>query len=190
MDRFHPKSGTLEMIVGCMFSGKSSELIQRIRLHRIIGHEVMVVNHVSNKRYAEDAGGAVSSHDHDHLSAVGAERLYDIVPTEAYAKAQVIFVEEAQFFDDLYGFVRESVGSHGKHLVVSGLDGDYNREPYRQVVDLIPFADVVIKKTALCVRCKDGTVASFSKRTVANDDRNLVGGSDAYIPVCRFHYDE
>ena len=67
MDRFHPKSGTLEMIVGCMFSGKSSELIQRIRLHRIIGHEVMVVNHVSNKRYAEDAGGAVSSHDHDHL---------------------------------------------------------------------------------------------------------------------------
>lgn len=185
MNRLHPKSGKLEMILGCMFSGKSSELINRVRQHKILGRNVLVVNHISDNRYAEDS---VSSHDHTTLDALCLNALTCIWEMQEYQLLDVIFINEAQFFEDLHRFVSRSVDEDKKHVILCGLDGDYNRMPFSQITELIPFADVVEKRSALCIQCRDGTIASFSKRIINSDQRQLIGHTDTYIPVCRFHY--
>lgn len=185
MNSLHPRSGKLEMIIGCMFSGKSSELINRIRQHQILGRNMIVINHACDTRYALDA---IASHDQVMMKALHMRALKEVWELESYANVDVIFIEEGQFFEDLYDFVRETVDVHGKHVILCGLDGDYNRKPFQQVTDLIPFADIVDKKSALCIECRDGTVASFTKRIVQSNERTLIGNDDSYIPVCRYHY--
>lgn len=161
--------------------------MSRIRQHTVLGQNVLVINHSSNKRY--NATG-ICSHDRVHMDAIQAEFLYDVfnLHDTAYNNADIICVEEAQFFDDLKRFVEHAVECDKKHVIVCGLDGDYQRRPYRQLIDLIALADTVEKRNALCIKCRDGTLASFSKRTVESTERHLVGSDDAYIPVCRYHY--
>ena len=146
---------------------------------------MLVVNHVSDTRYKENA---VCSHDNIVVEALCLTSLKDIWAMERYKETEVIFVEEAQFFDDLYEFVKKTVDEDEKHVILCGLDGDFNRQPFRQMVDLIPLADLVEKRSALCIECRDGTVASFSKRIVKSKDLHLIGHSDCHIPVCRYHY--
>ena len=95
-----------------------------------------------------------------------------------------------QFFSDLYDFCYKAVEIDCKLVVVSGLDGDFQRKAFGQLLDLIPLADRVDKLSALCTRCHDGTAAIFSKRVVKGTEQIAVGGLDSYIPVCRFHYQE
>jgi thymidine kinase len=187
MNRLNHNAGCLELIVGCMYSGKSSSLISKIRQYNILGKKILVVNHILDERYSVNC---VSSHDKSQVDAIALQQLTDIWQMSNYKELEVIFVEEAQFFSDLQEFVIRSVETDNKHVIVCGLDGDYNRKPFEQVINLIPFADTVEKKTALCIRCKDGTLASFSKRLVTNEARQLVGSHEAYIPVCRWHYQE
>jgi thymidine kinase len=186
MKELHCNSGKLELIIGPMYSGKSSCLISRIRQHEILGMSIMVLTHSSDTRYSDDA--KVSSHDKVHIDATNCVALLPILDTDEYKTAEVVCVEEAQFFEDIYEFVVKAVEEHQKHLIVSGLDGDFQRQPYRQILDLIPLADIVERKNALCIQCRDGTLASFSKRIVSSEDRLLIGGKNTYIPVCRFHY--
>lgn len=182
-------AGKLEIIMGCMFSGKSSSLINRIRQHQILDRNILVINHLSDTRY-DDAGGCVTSHDKVKVQAESCDILMPLLHRPDYELIDTIFVEEAQFFSDLYEFVLTAVERDGKHIVVSGLDGDYMRKPYQHIMNLIPYADVVEKRNALCVECKDGTIASFSKRiaNIDNHQRHMVGAKDSYIPVCRWHY--
>jgi len=185
MNKLHNGSGKLELIIGCMYSGKSSTLLTKERQHRLLGNTILAVNHQSDRRYGQDA---ISSHDMISTAATSLSRLGELYQMETYLKADVLLIEEAQFFEDLYEFVVNAVEKDNKHVIVSGLDGDYNRVPYMQIIRLIPFADIVERKNALCIKCRDGTIASFSKRLVECTDRHLVGGNDKYIPVCRYHY--
>jgi thymidine kinase len=106
-----------------------------------------------------------------------------------FATATAIVVDEAQFFVGcLIPFVVAAVESHGKHVVVVGLDSDAGREPFGDVLALITKADVVEKKTALCRRCGDGTAAIFTRSVSIRDSQVAVGGADMYEPVCRHHY--
>lgn len=176
---------SLELIIGCMFSGKSTEMIKRIRKYKLLEKQMLIVTHSSDMRYGTSA---IISHDKIQEPAVSTQCLHELFLYDVYEKATHIFIEEAQFFDDLFDFVKYAVEKDNKHIFVTGLDGNYKKEPFRQIVDLIPFADEVTKLSALCVLCKDGTKASFSKRITRSTEILLVGGSDSYISVCRKHH--
>lgn len=176
-------SGHLDLIIGCMFSSKSTEIIQRIRRNRVIGRRMLILNHASDTRYADNG---VVSHNLDREKAVSLSTLSDMFDMPEYAIADMIFIEEAQFFPDLYDAVFRAVEVDCKHLVVAGLDGDFQRNPF-DTIRLIPIADRVDKLSAMCAVCKDGTPGIFSKRIVQTQDRLVVGGQDTYIPVCRKH---
>jgi thymidine kinase len=105
-----------------------------------------------------------------------------------YRDHHVLFIEEGQFFDDLYEFCIQAVERDGKHVIVCGLDGDFERRAFGHILDLVPIADTVDKLRALCAICKDGTEALFSKRLLATKELHVIGGLGDYLPVCRYHY--
>jgi len=177
--------GFLEVIMGCMFSGKSTELINRIRKHKIIGSRIKVINHVSDTRYKKDA---VMTHNMEQETALCVSDLMPLKTSDWYSDTHVIFIEEGQFFADLYDFVVEAVDNDKKHIIVCGLDGDYLRDPIGQILRLVPFADKVMRLEALCAVCRDGTAAPFSKRLHKSTAQQLIGGMNEYSPVCRKHY--
>jgi thymidine kinase len=98
------------------------------------------------------------------------------------------FIDEGQFFPDLYTIVKKLVDIHRKHVVVSGLDGDSNRNMFGDIIKLIPISDSVDKLSAYCNKCNNGTIAPFTKKINGSDNLIEIGGSDKYIPVCRGHY--
>ena len=105
-----------------------------------------------------------------------------------YAEAHVIAIDEAQFFDDLEDFCTRAADVDGKEIIVAGLDGDFKRRKFGQVLDLVPHADDVTKLTARCAKCS--APGLFSLRISAEKDTTLIGGKDKYLPVCRRHYFE
>lgn len=178
----------LEIITGCMFSGKSTELIKRMNRHKLLGRKVLSVTHKCDKRYSNDDD--IVTHDKVSTSAIGVDKLGDLDIKEA----DVVCVEEAQFFADLYSAVKtwlSTVYKQPKIIIVCGLDGDYKAEPFMDLLKLIPLADRIVKLHALCMDCCDGTPANFSKRitnALPDDNRLLVGSSDSYRSVCRKHF--
>lgn len=180
--------GRLDIIIGCMFSGKTSELIKRINKAKLIYDEdILVINHISDNRYGIEDG--IYSHDRFFNSSVKCLNLHEVINTPSFNKAKAIFIDEAQFFDDLHSFVFHCVERLNKWVTICGLDGDYKREKFGHIIDLIPLADSVSKIKALCLRCKDGTEALFSKKINTIDDYIIdVGEKEKYESVCRYHY--
>lgn len=181
-------TGKLDIIMGCMFSGKTSELMKRIEKAKLIyNDDVLVINHLSDKRYGDDNG--IYSHNKLFHSSLQCNNLYALICNDDFKKSKAVFIDEAQFFDDLYQFVVYCVEGLNKWVTVCGLDGDFKRRKFGQIIDLIPFADSVTKKKALCLRCKNGTEAMFSKRIDSDtDDQVVVGNENKYESVCRYHY--
>lgn len=171
-----------------MFSGKSTELLKRIRLHKLLDRNVLIVTNLRDTRF-----NRVNVETHYHDSELGSISLLYARELLASPKlinsSSVICFDEAQFFDDIVPVVKELVEDFDKWVIVCGLDGSYERKPFK-LLDLIPFADDVMRLNALCLRCGDGTLAHFSKRIVAHDEELLVGGDDMYMSVCRKHYNE
>lgn len=178
-------TGRLELIMGCMYSGKSTELLRRIRLYKMLNQNVMVVKPSLDDRYNTLK---VCSHDMDEESAVVTETLSAISHTMEYQRASVICIDEGQFFDDIAAFVKSSVEDDGKQVIVACLDGTFDRKPFRNIVSLISYADDYVKLKALCSRCEDGTPACFSKRLTTDTSERLVGGLEMYTCVCRKHF--
>tara|TARA_B100000427_G_scaffold282420_1_gene254165 strand:- start:368 stop:889 length:522 start_codon:yes stop_codon:yes gene_type:complete len=172
-----------------MFSGKSSEIIRQYKRYTSIEKKVLLINHVSDKRYGENV---ISSHDKVKINCISCEKLNNIYKNNRYMKefmnADIVMIEEAQFFTDLYKFVTNAADNLDKIVVVSGLDGDYKREPFGDILRLIPHAEDITKLCALCKICNDGTPGCFTRRIVENNEQLLVGGMESYIPVCRKHY--
>lgn len=182
---------SLELIIGPMFSGKSSAVLQRIRRARAIDREVFIVTSIIDTRY-NDSGCAVKTHDKEGIEAhgLGTHDLAKIFTYDAYA-SPLIIIEEAQFFQGLYDIVKKAVEVGNKDVIVVGLDGDSDRKPFGDILQLIPIADKVTRLTALCKRCGDGTVALFSALVSGFDGKKeqiYVGGADKYLPMCRKHY--
>jgi thymidine kinase len=185
-------SGKLDIIMGCMFSGKTSELLKRIdKTTLIYGDNVLIITHKSYKRYGEESG--IYSHNNYFKSSTSCNQLHEVIESDAFKNAKAVFIDEAQFFDDLNTFVCHSVEKLDKWVTICGLDGDFLRNRFGQLIDLIPLADSVIKLKALCLRCGNGTDALFSKRIIKeqtnkNDSVILVGHKSDYESVCRYHY--
>ncbi len=180
------EKGRLELIIGPMFSGKSTRVIEISNRYESIGKNVLNITHLIDNRYGN---GVISSHNKIQKKAICTDKLMDLIHCEKYINSEIILVEEGQFFSDLVNFVKLSVDIDKKHVIVAGLNGDYKREKFGSILDLIPMSENVEMLTAFCKKCNDGTLAHFTKRIILDKDaQTLVGSDDIYIPVCRFHY--
>ena len=177
-------SGRIEVIIGCMFSGKSSEIIRLIHRYSTINKKLLILNHALDKRYGDSV---ISSHDKVQVGCKQVSSLNPLIKTKDYTECEVIIIEEGQFFKDLFEFVTLSADKYNKIVIVSGLDGDYKRQPFGDILRLIPHAEVVKKLSALCVVCNNGMEANFTKRLVDSEELELIGTTE-YRPTCRYHY--
>lgn len=175
--------GFLELIFGPMFSGKTTEIVSIYKRYKCYNASVCVVNHTLDKRYSESM---LTTHDGVSVeTSLQIEKSRDLLREEYLDNYEIFLINEGQFFDDLFHTVIQLVDVHKKKVHICGLDGDYNREPFGDILRLIPYADSVKKKTAFCKKCMDGTPAIFTKRLVKSESKILIGETNFYIPVCR-----
>ncbi len=177
-------NGRLELIIGCMFSGKSTELIRRLKRYRAIDKNVIVINSSKDTRSTENV---LQTHDGVTFNCIKTNKLNEIIKLEDFRNIEIIGIDEGQFFEGLYEFVVDMLNLN-KHIIVASLDGDSNQKVFGETLSLIPLADDVDKLKAFCMECNDGTSAPFSKRIMTtNENQEFVGASDCYRAVCRYH---
>lgn len=174
--------GWIEVIAGCMFSGKTEELIRRLRRAQIAKLRVKIFKPAIDNRYEEYK---IVSHSSMALESIVISDVNEI-PSMA-ADAQVIGIDEAQFFSNDLIRICLDLSASGKRVVVGGLDMDYRGVPFEPMPQLLSIAEYITKTLAICVVC--GNPASMTQRRVAGGDRVLVGASDMYEARCRrCHY--
>jgi thymidine kinase len=177
----------LEIILGSMFSGKTSRLVEIYKMCKFCNIPVAAINHCIDDRYDKEL---LSTHDHIKIPCIKTRYLLNLLGenenTNDIQKSEVILINEGQFFEDLYEFINILL-KNGKKIYVCGLDGDFERKKFGQILDIIPLCDKVTKLTSLCSICKNGTPGIFSKRITCEKEQTIVG-SDNYIPVCRKCY--
>ena len=123
----------------------------------------------------------IISHDQKKHHCESVKNLNDVSDT-LFNACNIVVIEEAQFFTDLIEFINKCL-KNNKIIYVAGLDGDSNMKPFGDILKLIPMCDSLKRLSALCLECKDGTEAHFTKRIVKNDNQTLIGSSDLYIPM-------
>ncbi|KAI7733385.1 hypothetical protein M8C21_033682 [Ambrosia artemisiifolia] len=169
-----------------MFAGKTTALLRRIKSEATNGRNIAMIKSNKDTRYAIDS---VVTHDGTKYPCWALPDLLSFkqnLGEAAYGKVDVIGIDEAQFFDDLYEFCCKAADLDGKIVIVAGLDGDYLRRNFGPVLDIVPLADTVTKLTARCELC--GKKAHFTFRKTNDTKTELIGGADMYMPVCRQHY--
>ncbi|KAL4555388.1 hypothetical protein LXL04_038006 [Taraxacum kok-saghyz] len=179
-------SGEIHVIVGPMFAGKTTALLRRIKTEGTNGRNIAMIKSSKDTRYAVNS---VVTHDGTKYPCCALPDLLSFKQKfgeEAYEKLDVIGIDEAQFFDDLYEFCSKAADDDGKTIIVAGLDGDYLRRNFGPVLDIVPLADTITKLTARCEVC--GKKAHFTFRKTKETKTELIGGADMYMPVCRQHY--
>ncbi|BES95638.1 Hypothetical protein NTJ_08447 [Nesidiocoris tenuis] len=174
------KKGKLQVVFGPMFSGKSSELIRRVQRYHLAGYKCLVVRYAHDNRYSADS---VVTHDGVSLKAVLASKLSEIATLSE--KFDVIGIDEGQFFPDILHFC-STQSDNGKKVVVAALDGTYQRLPFGDVLNLIPYAEKVTKLNSICMSCSAD--APFTKRITSDTEVEVIGGADKYMAVCQSCY--
>jgi thymidine kinase len=181
--RFRFRPGWIEVIVGCMFSGKTEELIKQMHRAEYARQACQVFKPRLDARYSPDH---VASHN---------QRLRQATPVESAAEllglverhTQVVGIDEGQFFDDHLIEVASLLADAGKRVVIAGLDTDWRGRPFGPIPALMAIAEMVHKEYAICVVC--GEPANRTQRLVAATDDILVGSTEAYEARCRLHFD-
>tara|TARA_B100000927_G_C16474482_1_gene472838 strand:+ start:3115 stop:3651 length:537 start_codon:yes stop_codon:yes gene_type:complete len=171
----------LEIILGPMFSGKTTALIEKYDEIIKKGHEVCVINYADDTRYSKTQ---LSTHDQKMIDCIQLKKLQDLKEV----KEKYILINEAQFFDDLYEFVSTKL-KNNKFIYLYGLDGDFQAKKFGQILDLIPLCDKVKKKTANCSNNFCENKAIFSHR-ISNELSQVVIGNNNYEPLCRRCYNK
>ena len=175
----HKKSGCIEVVCGSMFSGKTEELIRRLRRAQFANQQIAIFKPVIDKRYSDVE---VVSHDFHKITstpvATPAEMLEKVGPD-----VQVVGIDEAQFFDETLVEVCQTLANRGVRVIVAGLDTDYLGQPFGPMPRLMAVAEDVQKVHAICVRC--GALANHSHRLSKIHDLVLLGEKDVYEPLCR-----
>lgn len=178
---------SIHLITGCMFSGKTSALINVAEMNKLLGKTVIIINYEHDTRYSDS--NKVMTHSGMSFDCVPcAKDLLFMLKEESIVKnADVICINEGQFFDSLVDFC-DCMCVLGKEVYVCGLDGDYLRRPFGEILNLIPICDTYTKLYALCMSCKNGTYATFTKKITKSDNLIEIGTTDIYMPVCRKCY--
>jgi thymidine kinase len=166
-----------------MFSGKSTELIRKIRVLKSINKKILVIKPKIDNRYESDK---IVSHNKESENCLIIE--LNEIPDITVQKYDIIVIDEGQFFSNLKKMVLHWVEKLNMHVIIGGLDGDYKREPIGEILSLIPYADDYIKLKSMCKSCNDGTPAIFTKRLSNEHEQILIGSNDLYVPLCRYHY--
>lgn len=188
----NPSCGYLELIIGPMYAGKTSKILEVYKQCQFCNIPVVVINHSIDNRYHDSM---LSTHDRVMVPCILATKLSDVWSSDDFwtsehkntlMSADVILINEGQFFLDLYDIVQDML-NYEKKIYVCGLDGDFERKKFGSILDLIPFCDKITKLTSLCSICKDGTEAIFSMRLTDEKEQTVVGSTN-YIPVCRKCY--
>lgn len=175
-------TGWIEVITGCMFSGKTEELIRRLRRAQIAKQKVKIFKPVIDARYDKDS---IVSHSEQSLPSIQVKDANEI--KNLVEDAQVIAIDEAQFFSNDIVKVCNELADEGKRVIVAGLDQDYKGMPFEPMPQLLAVAEYITKSLAICVNC--GNPADRSQRKTAIEGKVVVGASDLYEARCRkCHY--
>lgn len=175
--------GELHLIVGCMFSGKTTYLINIANTFKSIDKKVILINYKEDTRYSRTH---VTTHD---LNSCNVDTVFlDNLESYVFTEIDVICINEAQFFKGLRDYCVKAVNA-GKLVYVSGLDGDFKQNKFGEIIDLIPMCDSIKKLNALCNLCKNGNKAFFTLRITKDTSQKLIG-TEQYIPVCRKHLND
>lgn len=171
------KVGHIQVIFGPMFSGKTTELMRRMKRYQIANYKCLIVKYAKDTRYVEEG---IATHDRQSLPAVAAEKLSDM--EDLAADYEIIGIDEGQFFPDVVSFC-DQMADRGKIVIVAALDGTFQRQGFGDILNLVPMAENVIKLSAVCMTCNsDG---HFTKRTTKDKSVEVIGGADMYQAVCR-----
>ena len=173
--------GYLKLILGPMFSGKTSKLITIYHHNTIADISTCVINYEEDNRYHNTL---LSSHDKRMIPCLKVKKIHEVFEKypDILRTTKAFIINEGQFFSDLYNAVCLLVNQHHKIVYIGGLDGDYQMKKFGQMIDLIPLADEVEKLRAICTQCKKP--AAFTKRLSKETEQKVIG-CDNYIPVCR-----
>lgn len=175
---------SLDILLGPMFAGKSSRIADIVSRYEALGSRVLLIKHVDDTRY----GNGHVTHNQRRTNCISV-RTFDDISNEMLERANIVIVDEAQFFSNLVTFCEHVVDTLGKKMYLVGLDGDSNRKPMGEILQCIPLADRVEKLTAFCKRCANGTPGIFTHRFHGpNDQQVIIGGSDMYETLCRDCY--
>ena len=179
--RTYKKTGHIEVICGSMFSGKTEELIRRIRRAEIAKQRVKVFKPKIDNRYSEFS---IVSHNEQSYPSEIIENA-DEIPEKCF-DVEVIGIDEAQFFDNNLVDIIQMLADSGKRVLVAGLDQDYRAKPFEPMPQILAIAEYITKIHAVCVVC--GAPANRTQRVTENKDRVLVGGENHYEARCRLHH--
>ena len=183
MQIIHGKSGWIEIICGPMFSGKSEELIKRLRRAQIAKRRVQIFKHGIDARY--DATSIVS-HSQMSLPGVAISDITEILGL-VDDRTELVAIDEAQFFTDEIVQVTNKLANQGKRVIVAGLDLDYKGHPFGPMPELMCAAEYVSKQLAICMSC--GDPANFTQRLTDATEQVVVGAAEIYEARCRQHFE-
>jgi thymidine kinase len=178
-----PNQGWIEVITGSMFSGKSEELIRRVRRAEIARQAVQVFKPRLDNRFAEDY---VVSHSDIRFAAENVGSARELL-SAVRAETEVVAIDEGQFFDAELPMICNSLANAGKRVIVAGLDQDYLGKPFEPMPQLLAIAEYITKTLAICMVC--GNPANHTQRLVASSDRVLIGAQGTYEARCRHCFD-
>lgn len=179
----HKKVGTIEVVAGSMFSGKTEELIRRLKRAKIARQKVEIFKPSLDIRYSETE---VVSHDENAIRSTPVENSANILLLSG--GVDVVGIDEAQFFDNGLVDVVIKLADMGIRVIIAGLDMDFKGKPFGPIPGLMAVADYVTKVHAICVRC--GSIAQFSHRLSEKEQVVLLGEKDIYEPLCRSCYNK
>jgi thymidine kinase len=179
----HHRTGWIEVISGCMFSGKTEELIRRLTRARYANQTFEVFN---SKIDTRAGANRIKSHDASSITSLAADNAVDILKKTSYP--EVIGIDEGQFFDKELSKVCVTLAGKGIRVIVAGLDMDYKGKPFGPMPDLMALAESVTKLHAICLQC--GNPALFSHRKKNVKSQVAIGASELYEPLCRKCFNE
>lgn len=183
VERHSNDSGWIEVITGSMFSGKSEELIRRLRRAKIARLKVQSFKPAIDLRYSEEH---IVSHSEMRIESHLVSSTREILEAVA-ADTEVVGIDEGQFFDSDLGNVANQLAIQGKRVIIAGLDMDYLGRPFEPMPLLLAIAEDITKTRAICMQC--GSPATYTQRLIASRERVVVGASDAYEARCRACFD-
>ena len=177
------QNGWIEVICGSMFSGKTEELIRRLKRVEFAQQKLLLFKPAIDNRYHEEQ---VISHIGSSLEAIPVNSSDEIL--KHWKKERIVAIDEAQFFDAGLVAVCTDLAKHGVRVIIAGLDMDYLGKPFGPMPDLLCIAEYVTKVHAICVSC--GNLAQYSHRTTKDEGQVLVGAVEKYEPLCRSCYNK
>jgi thymidine kinase len=183
MDYFRNEGGWIEVICGSMFSGKSEELIRRLRRAQLARQCVQIFKPEVDSRYSQNH---ITSHSEMKIEAVPVQSAADILAL-VNEKTNVLGIDEAQFFDIQLVEVCNRLADGGKRVIVAGLDKDYLGKPFEPMPQMLAIAEHITKTHAICMKC--GGLANYSQRLSDHKERFMLGTTDNYEARCRRCFD-